>query len=83
MICFARYVGRFLGKTDITNKRNAPLVGVKSIEIMPQREDVYNMEVAGVHNFAVNGGIVVHNCMDCIRYFVQTKEIFIEKDRRR
>ena len=35
-------------------------------------EDVYNMEVIGTHNFAVNGGVIVHNCMDDIRYFVNT-----------
>ncbi len=30
--------------------------------------DVYNMEVENVYNFAVNGGLIVHNC-DAIRYF--------------
>ena len=38
-------------------------------------EDVYNMEVADNHNFAVNGGIIVHNCMDSTRYFVKTMGI--------
>lgn len=33
---------------------------------------VYNMEVDEHHNFAVNGGIIVHNCMDSMRYFVMT-----------
>ena len=37
-----------------------------------QNEDVYNMEVMGTHNFAVNGGVIVHNCMDDIRYFCNT-----------
>jgi hypothetical protein len=32
-------------------------------------EDVYNMEVSGYHNFAANGGFIVHNC-DAIRAFV-------------
>lgn len=35
-------------------------------------EDVYNMEVEDNHNFAVNGGLIVHNCMDDLRYFVYT-----------
>lgn len=35
-------------------------------------EPVYNMEVDEHHNFSVNGGIIVHNCMDDIRYFVYT-----------
>lgn len=30
------------------------------------------MEVKHHHNFSVNGGFVVHNCMDAIRYFVYT-----------
>lgn len=32
---------------------------------------MYNMEVDRYHNFAVNGGIVTHNC-DALRYFCQT-----------
>lgn len=55
-----------------TKKQNAVhLVGVAKIEIEPY-EDVYNMEVMGTHNFAVNGGVIVHNCMDDIRYFANT-----------
>lgn len=55
-----------------TKKQNAVhLVGISKIEIEPN-EDVYNMEVMDTHNFAVNGGIIVHNCMDDIRYFVMT-----------
>ena len=53
-----------------TKKQNAAhLVGIAKIEIEPN-EDVYNMEVIGTHNFSVNGGVIVHNCMDDIRYFV-------------
>lgn len=40
---------------------------IKSIENIGSA-DVYNMEVDGHHNFAVNGGIIVHNC-DALRYF--------------
>ena len=55
-----------------TEKQNAVhLVGISKIEVEPN-EDVYNMEVMGTHNFAVNGGVIVHNCMDDIRYFVNT-----------
>ena len=32
------------------------------------REDVFNMEVKNHHNFAVNGGFIVHNCIDATRY---------------
>lgn len=55
-----------------TKKQNAVhLVGVAKIEI-ELNEDVYNMEVMGTHNFAVNGGVIVHNCMDETRYLVNT-----------
>ena len=35
------------------------------------RQDVYNLEVAGTHCFAVNGGLVVHNCADSVCGFVK------------
>ena len=55
-----------------TKKQNAVhLVGIAKIEIEPN-EDVYNMEVIGTQNFSVNGGAIVHNCMDDVRYFVNT-----------
>ena len=55
-----------------TKKQNAVhLVGVAKIEIEPN-EDVYNMEVLGTHNFSVNGGLIVHNCMDEVRYLANT-----------
>lgn len=34
-------------------------------------EDVYNMEVDECHNFAVNGGAIMHNC-DALRYYVNS-----------
>ena len=30
--------------------------------------DVFNMEVEDTHDFAVNGGTIVHNCYDEARY---------------
>ena len=42
-------------------------VKVKKIEKIAN-EDVYNMEVNQHHNFAVNGGYIVHNCQDALRY---------------
>ena len=55
-----------------TKKQNAVhLVGIAKIEIEPN-EDVYNMEVIGTHNFSASGGVIVHNCMDDVRYFVNT-----------
>ena len=58
-------------RTNTKKQNDAYLVGVAKIEVEPN-EDVYNMEVMGTHNFSVNGGVIVHNCMDDIRYFVNT-----------
>ena len=58
-------------RTNTKKQSAADLVGIAKIEIEPN-EDVYNMEVIGTHNFSVNGGVIVHNCMDDIRYFVNT-----------
>ena len=44
-------------------------VEIKAIEELPDREDVFNMEVEKTHCFAVNGGFVVHNC----RYAIEEK----------
>lgn len=44
-------------------------VKIKSITVLPTKESVYNMEVEEHHNFAVNGGVIVHNC-DSIRYLL-------------
>lgn len=37
-------------------------------EYLPEPIVVYNMEVDAVHCFAVAGGLVVHNCVDPLRY---------------
>ncbi len=39
------------------------------------------MEVEDNHNFAIEGGLIVHNCMDATRYFVKTERIAMEKRR--
>ena len=36
-------------------------------------EPVYNMEVERYHNFAVNGGLIVHNCIDSARYALEAE----------
>ena len=58
-------------RTNTKKQNDVHLVGIAKIEIEPN-EDVYNMEVMGTHNFSVNGGVIDHNCMDDIRYFVNT-----------
>ena len=39
------------------------------------RADVYNMEVEGTHSFAVQGGVIVHNCYDELRYVLMENPI--------
>ena len=43
---------------------------VKQIRKKP-REPVYNMEVDTYHNFAINGGLIVHNSIDATRYALE------------
>ena len=42
-------------------------VKICAIKKLPP-QPVYNMEVETYHNFAVNGGLIVHNCIDAVRY---------------
>lgn len=44
---------------------------IKFIRRLPP-EPVYNLEVEDTHCFAVNGGIIVHNCEDATRYLCKT-----------
>lgn len=60
--------------TNTAKQNTVKTVRVKSV-VLDGYEDVYNMEVEDNHNFAVNGGLIVHNCMDSIRYFVKTMYI--------
>jgi hypothetical protein len=54
-------------QVNTDGRRNDYMPKVKSIKCIDS-EDVYNMEVARHHNFAVNGGLIVHNC-DALRGF--------------
>ena len=46
-------------------------VGYATVEevVYVGNQDVYNLEVADTHCFAVNGGLVVHNCPDALMGF--------------
>lgn len=46
-------------------------VKINKITKNSEAEAVYNMEVDGFHNFAVNNGAIVHNCMDAMRYALE------------
>ncbi|WP_142236830.1 hypothetical protein [Staphylococcus sp. 47.1] len=43
-------------------------------------QDVYNMEVENHHNYSVEGGFIIHNCVDSLRYSV---ERFYRPDKKR
>lgn len=51
-----------------------PDICVCSVEPLSD-QPVYNFEVDGTHCFAVNGGIIVHNCMDAMRYAMMDDEV--------
>ena len=42
--------------------------------------DVYNMEVEETHDFAVNSGVIVHNCYDECRYVLMERPIAPRKN---
>lgn len=43
---------------------------VSSIEYIG-KADVYNMEVEEYENYSVEGGLIIHNCIDALRYSMQ------------
>lgn len=65
-------------QTNIPLPNTVQSIGIESIEF-DGCEDVYNMEVADNHNYAVNNGVILHNC-DALRYFVKTMRIVSEVD---
>ena len=79
-----KIVGELTPKEEIVNifSLNGKIKSVSLDGI----EDVYNMEVDDHHNFSVNGGFIVHNCLDALRYACErfsknTKIRFTDKSR--
>lgn len=77
---YAPCAGNHLLRTNIQGHKFAPeaaptdgarFVSITAIRRLPP-EPVYNMEVEQHHNFAVNGGLIVHNCLDAIRYATES-----------
>ena len=64
---FAQYAEENSTQTSSDRVPPVRLIAVKSIESCGTA-DVYNMEVEHNHNFAVNRGYIVHNCIDAVRY---------------
>ena len=53
-------------------------VKIKAIKKLAHKENVYNLEVKDHHNFAVNGGFIVHNCLDALRYACESEILAAE-----
>lgn len=41
---------------------------VKKVRKTQKKVPVYDLEVPRTHNFSVQGGVVVHNSIDAVRY---------------
>ena len=41
---------------------------VKKVTKTSKQLPVYDLTVPKYHNFSINGGIIVHNSIDCVRY---------------
>ena len=67
-------IAKYLKETDKIIDITVKSIGIKKIEY-DGVEDVYNMEVSDNHNFAIENGLIVHNCMDATRYLVSTLHI--------
>lgn len=50
----------------------ATSVKIKSISLCGI-ENVYNMEVDAHHNFSICNGLIVHNSMDELRYYIMSR----------
>lgn len=51
-----------------------PDVVVDSVQL-DSVEPVYNLEVDGTHCFSVFGGVIIHNCMDAMRYAMTDESV--------
>lgn len=44
------------------------IMKVKKVVKTKKKLPVYDLEVPKYHNFSINGGIIVHNSIDAVRY---------------
>lgn len=67
-------VGMDSSQIDTQNQRVAQ-GGVQALRVIKieklGEQQVYNMDVPIHHNFSVNGGLIVHNSIDTVRYALQ------------
>lgn len=60
-------IGQYIAENPVQQNTDGNFVRIKKIKRC-SAEPVYNMEVEKHHNFSVNGGLIVHNCIDAVRY---------------
>ena len=67
------YAERNSGRTDSRTQNAAIAVVLQDIEICSEEErEVFDLQVNDVHEYFANG-ILVHNCLDALRYGLWTK----------
>ena len=70
---YALYAERSSGQTDSRTQNAAVAVVLQDIEIRSVEErEVFDLQVNDVHEYFANG-ILVHNCLDALRYALWTK----------
>lgn len=70
---YALYAERSSGQTDLRTQNAAVAVVLQDIEIRSEEErEVFDLQVNDVHEYFANG-ILVHNCLDALRYGLWTK----------
>ena len=53
-------------------KKEGRMLKIKTIK--PKgKADVYCMNVDKYHNFSVEGGLIIHNCLDALRYVLYSQ----------
>ena len=67
---FVKFAAENTQPINIKKQNGARTVKIESIEL-DGFAPVYNMEVVDNHDFSIFGGLIVHNCMDDVRYFVR------------
>lgn len=55
---------------DPAQQSSLEFVKVKAVR-RRKIEPVFNLEVENHHNFEANGGFIVHNCLDAMRYAME------------
>ena len=68
---FVSFVKRNIKR--LSNLLTGQNTAIEIAKLLPYgEEEVYNLTVPGVEHFTIENGIVVHNCADDLRYFLQT-----------